>query len=45
MSNTTKMKTRRNNRHKKMGKARKRIVRREGTTPPFPIHPEKTAEK
>ncbi len=45
MSNTTKTKTRRGNRHKKMGKERKRVIRREGTTPAFPIHPDKKAEK
>ena len=31
-------------RQNKMGKDRKRVLRREGTTPKFPIHPEKTDE-
>jgi len=39
MSDTSKTKTRRKNRRKKAGKARKKIQAK-GTTPKFPIHPD-----
>lgn len=39
MSDTSKTRTRRKNRQKKMGKARKKIQAK-GTTPKFPIHPD-----
>ncbi|MEM1413822.1 MAG: hypothetical protein AAGH15_02935 [Myxococcota bacterium] len=46
MSDTSKTRTRRNLRKANMGKARKKKLAKEGTTPSFPIHPEKaSAEK
>jgi len=36
---------RRNLRRAKMGKERKRKLRRDGSTPPFPTHPEEKKKK
>lgn len=41
-SNAKKTKVRRNLKRHKQGKARKRILRREGSTPAFPLDPEGT---
>ncbi len=40
MSDTSKTRTRRTLRKANMGKARKKKLAKEGTTPAFPIHPE-----
>lgn len=40
MSDTSKTRTRRQNRDKNMGKDRKKQLAKKGTTPVFPIHPE-----
>jgi hypothetical protein len=39
-SNRKKTTKRRKAKSTKMGKSRKTLIRREGTTPAFPIHPE-----
>ena len=39
MSASSKTKTRRNNKTTKMGRARKKKLEKNGTTPAFPIHP------
>lgn len=38
MSDTSKTETRRANRKKKAGKARKKELAKKGTTPSFPVH-------
>jgi hypothetical protein len=40
MSASSKTKTRRNNKTTKMGRARKKKLEKNGTTPKFPIHVE-----
>jgi len=42
-SNTASLVHKRKRRDRKAGKARKRILRREGSTPTFPIHKEEKA--
>jgi hypothetical protein len=41
MSNTSKTETRRRRKAAKSGQDRKKKLAKEGTTPPFPVHPEK----
>ncbi len=43
MSNTSKTETRRRRKTANVGQARKKKLAKKGTTPPFPIHPDKTA--
>ncbi|MEO0323388.1 MAG: hypothetical protein AAF447_10560 [Myxococcota bacterium] len=45
MSDTSKTRTRRNQRKANMGKARKKKLAKDGTTPPFPVHPEGKASE
>jgi hypothetical protein len=44
-SNTHKLKIKRKQRIANAGKERKRQIRSKGSTPAFPIHPEKIVEK
>lgn len=39
MSDTSKTRTRRENKKRKMGQKRKKQLAKKGTTPAFPIHP------
>lgn len=41
MSDTSKTRTRRENKQKKMGQKSKKERAKKGTTPKFPIHPDK----
>lgn len=41
MSDTSKTKTRRQNKKRKMGQKSKKARAKQGTTPKFPIHPDK----
>ncbi len=42
MSDTSKTKTRRANKKRKMGQKRKKELAKKGTTPAFPVHPAKS---
>jgi len=44
MSDTSKTKARRRRKKASQGKDRKKTLEKRGTTPKFPIHPEKAAE-
>lgn len=43
MSITSKTETRRRRKAAKSGKDRKKNLEKKGTTPPFPVHPEKAS--
>ncbi len=44
VSDTAKTRLRRRLKQAKMGRARKKQLAKKGTTPPFPLHPDKARE-